>query len=229
MLFQIHIMGIIPGLFDEMAAVGCGIDQHIVGPGLQPSFDHSLQIFVLYFEILETEVIHIDNEFIISVLYGGYHGRKILEFMLVDLDHAEALIIIFIDKRLDGGGLAGSRISEKKTVICSFALDEGFRVVSQAFFLNLISNQIIQHDAVCIIDGNEFQRFTLFMADPESPVQTEHTHTVLLIEIREDLKSSVGIGLIQRSEFVADLPHPFADVTIVHLFFLGNGAIVRHH
>ena len=130
MLLQIQIMLVVPGLLYQVAAVGCGVDQDVVRSRLKSALDHSFKIFILYLEILERQVVHVDDEPVVPVLYTGDHGSEILELMLVDLDHPEALIIVLVYQGLDGCGLSGSCVSEEEAVICAAAVYEGFRIVS---------------------------------------------------------------------------------------------------
>ena len=130
MLFQIHIMRIIPGLLDEMAAVGSCIYQHVLRPGFQPAFYHGLEIFIFDLEIFEAQIVHIYYEPVVSVLYPGNHSRQILELMLIYLDHPESLIVVLIDQRLDGGGFTCARISEEEAIIGTASVYEGLRIIS---------------------------------------------------------------------------------------------------
>ena len=86
-----------------MAAVRCGIDEHVLRLFLKSALDDRLQILVFDLKLLEGEIIHIDDELIIAVLDLRDHTIQILELMLVYLDHTEALIIVLIQYRLDGG------------------------------------------------------------------------------------------------------------------------------
>ena len=100
-ILMFHIVAVIPVLLDQMTPVGSRVDQDIVRPRFHTALDNSFQELVLDFKFLKRKIIHIDNKFIIPILDLCNHGRQILELMLVDLDHAQALSVKFIDNRLD--------------------------------------------------------------------------------------------------------------------------------
>ena len=106
-------MGIIlPRLLDEVTAVGCCVDQHIVWLCLDATLDNSLQELVLDLKFFEGEIVHVDNELVVAVLDLGDDRGKILKLMLVDLDHAQALWIKLIDDGLDAGGFTCTAVTE---------------------------------------------------------------------------------------------------------------------
>ena len=84
-----------------MTTVRGRIDQNIIRLDLQATFDDCLQIFVFCLEFLKGQVIHVNDESIVSILDLGNNLRQILKLMLIDLDHTKSLIVIFIYDRLD--------------------------------------------------------------------------------------------------------------------------------
>ena len=79
-----------------MTAVARGIDQDIIRLDLQTALNNGFQIFVLHLKFLKGQIIHINDEFVIAVLDTGNDTLKILELMLIDLNHAQPLVIVFI-------------------------------------------------------------------------------------------------------------------------------------
>ena len=58
----LHVVPIVPGLLDEVAAVGGGIDQHVVGTGLHAALDDGLQELVFHLKILKGKVVNKEQE-----------------------------------------------------------------------------------------------------------------------------------------------------------------------
>ena len=48
--------------------------------------------------------------------------------MLVDFNHPQALIIIFVDKRLNAAGFACTTVAEKQHIICRAAFYKSLRI-----------------------------------------------------------------------------------------------------
>ena len=84
-----------------MTTVRGRIDQNIIRLDLQATFDDCLQIFVFCLKLLKGQIIHVNDESIVTVLDLGNNLRQILKLMLIDLDHTKSLIVIFIYDRLD--------------------------------------------------------------------------------------------------------------------------------
>ena len=67
------------------------------------------------------------------------------------------------------------------------------------------------------------------MLYPEGPVQSEHANAVLLVEVGkygERFGRRLRILRIKHSQPIADVPNLLADITIIHVLFLGDGMIV---
>ncbi len=52
-IVRFHVVAVVPGLFDQMAAVARGVDQHVVGLRLHAALDDGFQIFIFDFEIFK--------------------------------------------------------------------------------------------------------------------------------------------------------------------------------
>ena len=116
-----------------MTAVGCRIDQDIVRLRLHTAFDDGLQELVLDLKFFERKIIHVDDELVIAVLDLGDDRREILELVLVDLDHAQALRIELVDDRLDARGFTGTAVAEQQDVVRRFPSQNAW-VFSTSFF-----------------------------------------------------------------------------------------------
>ncbi len=143
--------------------------------------------------------------------------------MLVDFNHAQALAIIFVQQGLDAGGFPGAGISEEEHIVAGQPFDERLSILDQFLFLDFIANQIVQHDPVGIIDGQEFYA-VLQMPDSESAVQSEHAYTVGSVKVGDDLEDFLRVGgFFNLSADCLDL---FAHILVVHPLFFLNGTIM---
>ena len=107
----LHVISVIPCLLDQVTAVGGGIDQHVVRAGLHTAFDDCFEEFVLDFEFLKRKVVHVDDKAIVPVFDLTDDIGQILKLMLVDLDHTQTLIVIFVEQGFDAGGFTGTGIA----------------------------------------------------------------------------------------------------------------------
>ena len=87
--------------------------------------------------------------------------------MLVDFNHPQTIFVILVDNRLDTGGFTSTTITKQQHIVCLFALHKRFRIVYQFLFLNLISDQIIQHNGIHIVDGTEGKTSLWSIVNPE--------------------------------------------------------------
>ena len=181
-----------------MAPVGCRIDQDIVRSCFHTALDHSLQIFVLNFKFLKGKVIHINDKLIVPVLDICDHRRKILELVLVNLDHAKAIIIILIDDRFDTGRLAGTAVTKEQHIVGSFSLYKGFGILHKLLFLDLIAHKIRKHDRIHIVDRTEKNTALRLFLNTECLVQTKHANSIILIKAGDHIEKFLFItGLLQ--------------------------------
>ena len=153
--FIIAVCPVGPGLTDQVAAVGCCIDQHILGLGLKTAFDDRLEIFVLNLEFFEREIIHINNKAVVAVLDFGQDPLQITKLVFIDLDHAKAPVIILVQDRLDTGGLACACISVEENIVGRASADEGLGIGDEFFLLQFIADEVIEDHVAGRRDGNE--------------------------------------------------------------------------
>ncbi len=80
LLNRISRMKVVPSLLlvgklfpHQMPPVGSGVNQHVLRLFLKPALNNGFQIFILYLKILKAQIIHVNNEFVISVFNLGNH------------------------------------------------------------------------------------------------------------------------------------------------------------
>ena len=145
--------------------------------------------------------------------------------MLVDLDHAQTLIIKFVDDCLDTRGFTGAAVTEQEHIVRLSALDKRLRVVHQLFLLDLVADQIIQNDLIHIIDRLKLHpRAVLRTKDAESLVQTKHAHPVILVETGDPVKKTVGV--LRPGKRATERLHLFTHIFIVHQLRLADRLII---
>ena len=165
----IHDLQLVTGFLSyQMSSVTCCIDQDIVRLLLQTTLDHCLQIFIFDFKFLEWQIIHIDNEFIVSVLDLGDHIIQILKLMLIHLDNTKSLIIITVQDSLDTWGFTCTRITKKQTVVCLSASYESFCILDQFLLRDFISDQVFQFHMSDPCDRLDLHIIILIMAYTKS-------------------------------------------------------------
>ena len=138
-----------------MAAVGGRVDQDIFRFGLQSALDDSLEVFVFDLKFLEGEVVHINNEAVVAVFHFGQDPLQVAELMLVDLDHAQAPVVILVEDGLDAGGFAGSGIPVEQDVVGGPAADKGLGIGDQSLLLQFVADQIVQDHVAGGCDGDQ--------------------------------------------------------------------------
>ena len=214
-----HVITVRSALLDEMAAVGCGIDEDIVGLCFHTSFDDCLQVFVLDLEVLKGKVVHVNDKLVITGLDLGNHIGKILELVLVDLDETEALRIELVECRLDSGGLSCSGITVKQHIVCTFTLDKIPGIVEDLLLLKLVTHQIIVVHSIKVVYGNELRSTVMVIPDAESLVETEHTHTMLMIILTYSIIKI--IRSLRCQKFILKLIYGPGNVAEIHalMFF----------
>ena len=141
-----EVGAVIHPLLNQMAAVARGVNQDVVGLDLKPALDNGLEVFVLDFKFLEGQIIHVDNEFVIAVLDAGDNALQVLELMLVDLNHAQALVVVFVENRLDARAFPRARIPVEQDIIGLAPLHKSLGIGGQPCLLALITHDIGQTD-----------------------------------------------------------------------------------
>src|SRR5699024_8094827 len=137
-----------------------------------------------------------------------------------------SLIIILIQNSLDAGGFTRSRVTEKQAVVRLSSLHKSFCVINQFFLRNLISHQIIQ------IDMSDFRdrlnhHFSLFiMADPESLVQSQFSHTEFPVKLHHVIHEFIRI--LRLAKFPAQFTDPVTNSLVEQFAVLIDILIVNH-
>ena len=211
---------------DQMAAVRGGVDEHIVRLSLQSALDDRLQVFVFDFKLLEGEVVHVDDKFIIPVLDLGDDIVEVLELMLVHLDHPKALVIVFIEDSLDGGGFPGSRVPEEKAVVGPAPLHKGLCVVNEFFLGALIPHQLVKLYMGDLCDRHNVDAL-LVVSHPESLVKAQLAYAELLVELGHgSLELLRVLCLPQAFRQSAD---PVPDTAVEHTAVGARSCVVQDH
>src|SRR5690606_15485441 len=86
---------------DQVAAVGGGIDQHVIRPAFQASFQDSFQCSIVFGAVFKGEVIHKDDEFLGASAQYTDNLRKIAQMCLWNLHNTQSDIMVLIDQGLD--------------------------------------------------------------------------------------------------------------------------------
>ena len=113
--------------------------------------------------------------------------------MLVDFDHTQALVIKLIDDGLDTCGFTGTTVTEQQHVVCLFSLYKGQGIVNQLFLLDLIADQVIQHDGIHIVDGTEVHAAIFSGLDAECLIEAEHADAIRLVKTSHRIKEFILI------------------------------------
>ena len=143
--------------------------------------------------------------------------------MLVDFDHPQALIAVFVQNGLHGGGLACACVAVEQHIVAAAPLDEGLGVVPQGLLLHLIADQVGEHHPVNVVDGCQLAA----IIQAEGTVQPEHAHPAVPVVGRNQVKDLVGVfGFING---LTQCLHLFGHGAVVHLRLLGDGAVMRQH
>ena len=153
--FIVAVRAVGPGLADQVTAVGGRVDQHVLGFGLEAALDHCLEVFVFDLELLKGEVIHVDDKAVVAVFDLGQDPLQIAELVFVDLDHAEAAVVILVEDGLDAGGFARAGIAVEQDVVGGASADKCLGIGDQFLLLQFIADQVIEHDIAGRRDGNE--------------------------------------------------------------------------
>ena len=219
----LHVRPVLPGLPDQVPAVGGGVEQDVVGLGLHAPFDDRLEEFILHLVLLKGQVVDENDEAVVPVLHHGDDRRQIPELVLINLDHPQALVIVFVDEGLDAGGLARAGVAVEQHVVAAPSGQESLGVVPQLGFLALIAHQIPEHHLVGVVNGD--QRDPLGAGpDAEGFVQADLPHAVLPVVVGDQTEKVLLVP--GRRQPAAQVPDLLADVPVVPPLVLVDGGIV---
>src|SRR5215210_6813390 len=114
---------------DEVAAVGGGVEPHVLGRLLDAAFEEGLERLVLNLVLLEGEVIYEEDKARTAPAQGAEQVRQLFEVLLGELDEPEAAIRVLAQDGLYSGGLAGTRQPVQERVVGSEPGEEAFGVL----------------------------------------------------------------------------------------------------
>ncbi len=129
-----------------MAAVGGGVNQHIVRLRGDAAVERDFQRLVAALALLETQVIAKDDEALRPPGDQVDDIGQIGQVALVDLDQAQALRRILVQASLDQRRLAGAAGAGQQHVVGRPALHELLRILLYLLLLRRDIVQIIQTD-----------------------------------------------------------------------------------
>ena len=111
--------------------------------------------------------------------------------MLVDFNHPQAAVSVFVQNRLDGGGFARARVAVEQHVVRRAPRHERFRVLPKLLLLRLVANQVGEQDRINVVDGVERKRAVFILLNAECPVQAEHAHAAVTVVRRHEVENLV--------------------------------------
>ena len=100
--------------------------------------------------------------------------------MLVDLDHPQPAIEILVYQSFDAGGLSGAGVAVEQHVVGVLSRQKGLGVAAELLLLLFVAQQVLQHHAVHIGDGQKLKLLSAAL-DAEGPVHGEKAHAVLAV------------------------------------------------
>ena len=146
--------------------------------------------------------------------------------MLVDLNHAQASVIVLIENRLNARGFSGAAVSKEKHVVCLSPLDEGLRIFHQLFLLPLIAHQISEVHMLHAGDGL-YCHIAFLPGDAECLVESEFSHAEFPVKFSGPAsKFLIASGL---SQSLGEFHNPAADTAVETAAFLGAAAVAANH
>ena len=85
----------------QVAAIGGGAEQHIIGRGADRTVEHRFERLVAGIIGLEGQIIAVEQEALGTAKQRFNDLRQVEQIMPVDLDQAQALPGVFVEQRLD--------------------------------------------------------------------------------------------------------------------------------
>ena len=128
----------------QMATIAGGVQAHILRRQFQGAFQHTFQMLVLMFSVLERQVIAVDDKALTAFADIINDIRQILQVVLVHLDHPQPPRRKLVQQRLDDGGLAGAPAAPQQHMVAGFAAQKPFRVLQDLRLLGIDAEQILQ-------------------------------------------------------------------------------------
>ena len=153
----------------------------------------------------------------------GNDSGQILELMLIDFNHAQALVIVLINQRLDAAGFARAAVAKEQHIVGRTSLYKGFRVLTQCPLLALVANKVVKGDELGV--GNRHQlHLAAPMVNAKGLVQAQLAHAISTVKCgHQSIKSFYSSCLLQ---LLAQSLHLFADIFVKACFLFRHCLII---
>ena len=147
--------------------------------------------------------------------------------MLVDFNHPQAAVSVFVQNRLDGGGFARARVAIEQHVVRRAPRHERFRVLSKLLLLRLVANQVGEQDRINVVDGVERKRAVFILLNAECPVQAEHAHAAVTVMRRHEVENLVLV--LCARDGGGQRPNLLRHRAVVHLRLFRDGGVILQY
>jgi thiol-disulfide isomerase/thioredoxin len=154
-----------------MAAIGRGVEQHVVRLGLDASLQHALErrVVGLIFFGVKGEVIGEDQKACRPTPQGVHELAELPQLVACELHEPEPVHREARCQRLDRGGLSRSPVAMQERVVRREAVDETPEVGEKGGPLSFVAHQVVEGDGIGRLDTDELSLPT------EDPVMAQHT------------------------------------------------------
>ena len=95
----------------EMSAVGRCVYEHVGRTALDTAFYYRFEIFILGFELFKRQIIALDDDAVIAVLYFGYKLADRSELVLIYFDNSQTSVGVFVEQSFDRRGFARAAVA----------------------------------------------------------------------------------------------------------------------
>ena len=195
-----------------MTPVRSRINQNIFGTRLNAALNYRLQEFVLGLVFLKGEIVHVDDEAVISILdFREYFGEP-PELVLINLYHAEAVLVVLVHHGLNARGLSGSAVTVEQHIVGSLPAEKGLCILPELLLLALIADEIRELDRIHIAYGLQEHTLLLIVLQTKGRVQSELSNAVSPVELAHRMKK--GFVALDSRKRTAQCPHLLADRSV---------------
>ena len=147
------------GFFNEVAAVGGGIDRDVAGPAAHAALQNGLEGGKVIVVGGEAEVIDEEDELQRIGRQRIHQIGDLVELVLLHLYQPQSVSGKGVGNGLDGAGLAGAGVAVEQHVVGGLSLQQGFGVGDDLFPLLLVAGEFLQLLGIGVLDGNQLSVF----------------------------------------------------------------------